>query len=109
MRNNVRAANAADFDFVKNCWTECFDDDERYVNWNFSENYSAANTLVAECCGEPAAAMQCIPSRLKKPIYRRDISRACRQCRVFATAVLRATFLNMPCLLCGGKERRLRF
>ena len=38
MRNNVRAANAADFDFVKNCWTECFDDDERYVNWNFSEN-----------------------------------------------------------------------
>ena len=64
MRNNVRAANAADFDFVKNCWTECFDDDERYVNWNFSENYSAANTLVAECCGESAAAMQCIPYTL---------------------------------------------
>lgn len=77
MQNNVRVARAADFDFVKNCWTECFDDDERYVNWNFSENYSAANTLVAECCGESAAAMQCIPYTLsfeKTDILARYIS-----------------------------------
>lgn len=64
MSYNIRDAAADDFDFVKNCWTECFDDDERYVNWNFSKNYSALNTLVAEYGGAPAAAMQCIPYTL---------------------------------------------
>lgn len=77
MKNNVRTAKTADFDFVKGCWAECFDDDERYVDWNFSENYSASNTLIAEYDGVPAAAMQCIPYTLscgKSDISARYIS-----------------------------------
>lgn len=61
MRTEARAATDDDFEFVKRCWGECFDDDARYVDWNFSRNYMYENTVIGEYDGIAAAAMQCIP------------------------------------------------
>ena len=60
----VRFANEADFDFVKGSWKRCFDDTEKFVDWNFAHNYSPGNTVIAECGGAPASVMQLMPYKL---------------------------------------------
>lgn len=60
----VRFATEKDFDFVKNSWSVCFEDTPEFVDWNFEFNYSRENTIVAECDGSLASAMQIIPYNL---------------------------------------------
>ncbi len=76
----VRVAENADFEFVKNSWTACFEDTPQFVDWNFEYNYSAENTVIAEKDGIPASAMQLMPYRLKlcgKVIDARYVSGVC--------------------------------
>lgn len=60
----VRPAESRDFGFAKHSWTVCFDDEPRFIDWNFEYNYTAADTLIAEAEGEPAAIMQCKPRKV---------------------------------------------
>lgn len=57
----VRFATDDDFYFVKNSWQTCFEDPQKFVNWNFKYNYLAKNTVIAEKDGLPASAMQLMP------------------------------------------------
>ena len=60
----VRFATDNDFDFVKKSWQTCFDDPQEFVDWNFENNYSPKNTVIAEAEGEPASAMQLMPYQM---------------------------------------------
>ncbi len=61
----VRFATDKDFDFVKNSWSVCFEDTAEFVDWNFEFNYCPENTIVADCGGTLASAMQLMPYSLK--------------------------------------------
>lgn len=61
----VRFANDSDFNFVKRAWSVCFEDTERFVDWNFEFNYSPKNTVIAETDGVAAAMLQLIPYTMK--------------------------------------------
>lgn len=61
----TRYAQERDFDFVKEAWRTCFDDPDEFVEWNFSQNYHAENTILAEWEDTPASNMQLIPYRLR--------------------------------------------
>jgi len=57
----VRTARDKDLEFVKTAWEVCFDDPVEFVEWNFSNNYSKEDTIIAEYDGSPAGAMQIRP------------------------------------------------
>lgn len=58
---SVRIANDTDFDFVKNLWTNAFDDSPEFIDWNFKHNYKSQNTIISFDNGTPASAMQLMP------------------------------------------------
>lgn len=60
----VRPAESRDFGFAKHSWTVCFDDEPKFIDWNFKYNYTAADTLIAEADGSPASIMQCKPRKV---------------------------------------------
>ena len=60
----VRIATEEDFEFVKTAWEVCFDDPGEFVEWNFSNNYSKDDTIIAEYNGTPAGVMQIRPYNL---------------------------------------------
>ena len=60
----VRNATESDTRFVKELWSVCFNDSEKFVNWNFDKNYSCKNTIIAEINETPASAAQYIPYQL---------------------------------------------
>ena len=68
----VRIAKDTDLNFVKHLWSECFDDTAEFVDWNFSQNYTPQNTLIADFSGIPASALQLIPYDMK--LFNSDIS-----------------------------------
>lgn len=57
----VRIAKDKDLEFVKTAWEVCFDDPVEFVEWNFDNNYSKDDTIIAEYNGTPAGAMQIRP------------------------------------------------
>ncbi len=60
----VRYAEENDFDFVKTLWSTCFDDSAEFVDWNFENNYSPKDTIIAEYNGQRAATIQLRPYTL---------------------------------------------
>lgn len=61
----ARYASERDFSFVKESWRTCFDDPDSFVEWNFSRNYHAENTVIAEFEGAPASNMQLMPYEIR--------------------------------------------
>ncbi len=59
--DTIRFATDNDFNFVKKSWQTCFDDPQEFVDWNFENNYSTKNTVIAEAEGVPASAAQLMP------------------------------------------------
>ena len=61
----VRLAEEKDFEFLKHAWKVCFDDPDAFIEWNFENNFSFSDTLVAESDGQPASDMQLMPHRIR--------------------------------------------
>ncbi len=60
----VRFATEKDLEFLKHAWAVCFHDPVEFIDWNFAENYSRENTLIAEVDGVPASNLQLMPHRI---------------------------------------------
>ena len=60
----VRFADKEDLSFLKHAWKVCFDDPQSFIDWNFANNFSYADTLIAECDGAPASNLQLMPHRI---------------------------------------------
>ena len=60
----VRFATEKDLRFLKHAWDVCFHDPVEFIDWNFAENFSQDNTLIAEVEGVPASNMQLVPHRI---------------------------------------------
>ncbi len=60
----VRFANEKDMPFLKHAWDVCFHDPQAFIDWNFSENFSYTDTIIAEWDGVPASNMQLMPHRI---------------------------------------------
>lgn len=57
----VRFAKEGDLPFLKDIWKKAFDDSDAFIDWNFKNNFSYENTLIAEKDGESASNMQLMP------------------------------------------------
>ncbi|MEG2583061.1 MAG: GNAT family N-acetyltransferase [Oscillospiraceae bacterium] len=57
----IRIATKNDTTYIKSTWSTCFDDTEKFVDWNFSRNYSPENTVVMDINGIIPSNMQIIP------------------------------------------------
>lgn len=60
----VRFAEEKDLAFLKHAWDVCFHDPKAFIDWNFAENFSYTDTLIAESEGVPASNMQLMPHRI---------------------------------------------
>lgn len=60
----VRFATEKDLNFLKHAWDVCFHDPVEFIDWNFKENFSCADTLIAESDGIPASNMQLMPHQI---------------------------------------------
>ncbi len=60
----VRFATEKDMKFLKHAWDICFHDPQEFIDWNFAENFSQDDTLIAEIEGVSASNMQLIPHRI---------------------------------------------
>ena len=61
----VRFANEQDLNFLKHIWNVCFQDPDDFIAWNFEQNFSYHDTLIAEWDGTPAANLQLMPHRIR--------------------------------------------
>lgn len=61
----ARWAKPTDFEFLKHAWEVCFDDEPEFIDWNFTNNFSFSDTVVAEFQGVPASNMQLMPHRIR--------------------------------------------
>lgn len=61
----ARFANNGDLNFLKTAWDVCFDDPQEFIGWNFENNYSPSDTIIAEADGKPASNMQLMPHRIR--------------------------------------------
>ncbi len=60
----VRLAREKDLAFLKHAWDVCFHDAKEFIDWNFAENFSYTDTLIAESEGVPASNMQLMPHKI---------------------------------------------
>lgn len=60
----VRVAEEKDMTFLKHAWDVCFHDPKAFIDWNFAENFSFTDTLIAESEGVPASNLQLMPHRI---------------------------------------------
>lgn len=60
----VRFATKEDIPFLKHAWKVCFDDPDAFIQWNFRENFSCEDTLIAMVDGQPASNLQLMPHRV---------------------------------------------
>lgn len=61
----ARIAQKEDFEFLKRAWKVCFDDPDEFIDWNFNNNFSFENTIVAEFDQELASCMQLMPHKVR--------------------------------------------
>ena len=61
----VRFAKDKDLPFLKEAWKVCFDDPQDFIDWNFENNFSYEDTLIAEVDGTPASNLQLMPHRIR--------------------------------------------
>ena len=57
---DVRLAQPAEMEAVKQLWSESFDDSDPYLSWYFNEVSSPENTVVCSVDGQVAASLQLI-------------------------------------------------
>ncbi len=60
----VRLAKEEDLAFLKHAWDVCFHDPKEFIDWNFAENFSYTDTLIAEVDDVPASNMQLMPHKI---------------------------------------------
>ncbi len=70
----VRFAKPEDIPFLKQAWEVCFEDPKAFIDWNFAENFSCADTLIAEADGVPASNLQLMPHRIQLGRFTYDIN-----------------------------------
>lgn len=70
----VRFANEQDLNFLKHIWSVCFQDPDDFIAWNFEQNFSYHDTLIAEWDGTPAANLQLMPHRIRLRGHDYDIN-----------------------------------
>lgn len=57
----IRYASLKDKDELKNIWQKCFSDSEKFVNWNFENNFVPQNAMLCEEDGTAVSNLHLIP------------------------------------------------
>lgn len=57
----IRYACPDDKAALKNIWQKCFSDSERFVNWNFENNFNPENAMLCENEGKAVSNLHLIP------------------------------------------------
>jgi len=57
----IRYASLKDKDKLKNIWQKCFSDSEKFVNWNFENNFVPENAMLCEEDGTAVSNLHLIP------------------------------------------------
>ena len=70
----VRLAEPKDLPFLKHAWQVCFEDPASFIDWNFAQNFSYSDTIVAEADGVPASNMQLMPHKIRLRHMEYDIN-----------------------------------
>ncbi len=70
----IRLAEIKDTDALKAMWLDIFEDSEKFVEWNFENNYNPQNVVLCEEEGEIVSSLHLIPYdvKIKGEMYKAD-------------------------------------